>query len=429
MKLAETVKEGGSATQTISRSRISKALVAIQVALSLTLLVTASLFVRTLRNLQNINLGFQRENIAIFDIDPTNLGYRGERLRTFYDQLLEHARGVPGVRSAALSAVTPMSNFTRSVSFSSGGSPAKLFALTNPVSSGYFTTLGIPLLLGRDFRSEDEPAVTPGESSLGQLGRSSGGGRAKEPPLCIISESLARRLFATTNSVGRHLCYSSGGLPCEHGSEIVGVVKDVHYGEVTASDPAGALYEPSWSNGPDVRWLVVRFVGSPAPVIAGIRRALQDQDPNVPLLRVRMMEEYVNSHLAHERLVAYLSSIFGILALGLASVGLYGVLAYAVTRQTREIGIRMALGAQRSDVVGVIVRESFVPVVVGVVLGLAAAFSWSLFLGSLLYGVDSFDLESTLLAVAVMLAAALLAAVIPVRRATKVDPKVALRYE
>ena len=149
----------------------------------------------------------------------------------------------------------------------------------------------------------------------------------------------------------------------------------------------------------------------------------------MPLLRVRMMEEYVNSHLARERLIAYLSSFFAILALGLASVGLYGVLAYAVTRRTREIGIRMALGAQGSDMVGVILRESIVPVVAGVVIGLVAAFSWSLFLGSLLYGVDSFDLESTLLAVTVMLAAALLAAAIPARRATKVDPMVALRYE
>jgi len=428
MTLGESMKEGGSATQTISRSRISKALVAVQVALSLTLLVTASLFIRTLRNLQNIDLGFQRENIAIFDIDPTNLGYQGQRLRTFYDQLLEHARALPGVRSAALSATTPMGNYLRSVAFSDG-SHTELFAHTNPVSSGYFTTLGIPLLLGRDFRPEDEPVVIPGESVLNRLGRSSGGGQAKEPPVCIIDESLARRLFGAANPVGRHLCYSNGGRPCEHGSEILGVVKEVHYGEITKSDMAGTLYEPSWSNGAEVRWLVVRFAGSGAPVIAGIRRALQDQDPNVALLRVRMMEEYVISRLAHERLIAFLSSFFGILAVGLASVGLYGVLAFAVTRRTREIGIRMALGAQRSDLIGMIVRESIVLVLAGVVVGLVAAFSWSPFFGGLLYGIDSFDLESTLFAVTVMLAAALLAAATPARRATKVDPMVALRYE
>jgi ABC-type antimicrobial peptide transport system permease subunit len=141
------------------------------------------------------------------------------------------------------------------------------------------------------------------------------------------------------------------------------------------------------------------------------------------------MEEYVNSHLAHERLIAYLSSFFGVLALGLASIGLYGVLAYAVTRRTREIGIRRALGAQRRDVVGMILRESFLPVLVGVVIGSAAAFFWTIFLGSLLYGIDSFDPESISVAVMVMLAAALLAAIIPARRAIKVDPMVALRYE
>ena len=329
-----------------------------------------------------------------------------------------------------------MSNYLRSVTVSDVESKASFYVFTNPVSAGYFTTLGIPLLLGRDFRPEDEPQVTPGERSHNQLGRATGnGGRGRKTSdfdasrFCIVSESLARQQFGTANPVGRQFCFSASGCSGEPGIEVVGVVKDLHYTEITKSDPAGILYEPSWSNGPEVRWLEVRFAGSAAPVISGIRRALQDQDPNVPLSHVRMMEEYVNSRLAHERLIAYLSSFFGILALGLASVGLYGMLAYAVTRRTREIGIRMALGATRSDMVAVILRESIVPVIAGLAIGLVAAFSWSLFLGSLLYGVDSFDLESTLLAVAVMLAAALLAAVIPARRATKVDPMVALRHE
>ena len=186
---------------------------------------------------------------------------------------------------------------------------------------------------------------------------------------------------------------------------------------------------PSWSNGAEARWLAVRFAGSAAPVIARIRRALQDQDPNVPLLRVRLMEEYINKRLAHERLVAYLSSFFGILALGLASLGLSGVLACVVTQRTREIGIRMALGARRGDVVRMILRFSLVPVVAGLAIGVVVAFSWGLFLGSLIYGIDSFDLVSVSQSVAVLLAAALLAAALPARRATKVDPMVALKYE
>jgi predicted permease len=428
MTLGESIKEGGSATQTISRSRLSKALVTVQVAVSLMLLVAASLFIRTLRNLHHVDLGFQPENIALFDIDPTSLGYRGQRLRTFYDQLLDHARGVQGVRSAALSGEAPMTYHCRGGGISAERSESGPgdFTLFNPVSSGYFTTMGIPLLLGRDFGPADEPAVTLFDSPLAPLGRSSGGGggpgMADASRVCIIDEWEARHLFGPANPVGRHLWHNEKAI------EIVGVVKDVRGEMVTRPDQIGTVYEPSWPNGAEIRWLLVRFAGSPSPVISGIRRALQDQDPNVPL-RVRVMEEYVNSHLTHERLVAYLSSIFGILALSLASVGLYGVLTFTVAQRTREIGIRISLGARQRDVVGMIFRESFLPVLVGVVIGSVAAFFWTIFFGSLLYRVDSFDPRSISVAVMVMLTAALIAAAIPTRRATRVDPMVALRYE
>jgi predicted permease len=392
------------------------------------LMATAGMFVRTLRNLHNVDLGFEPENIALFDIDPTTLGYQGQRLRNFYDQLVEDARRVHGVRSAALSGEAPMTLHCRVGLVTAAKSeplPGKDSALLNPVSSGYFTTLGIPLLLGRDFQPEDEPKVTPYNSSLFGLSRSSGGGGPgiDASRVCIIDEGEARHLFGTANPVGRLLWHGDQAL------EIIGVVKNVHGESITRPDEFGIVYEPNWSNGAEVRWLLVRFAGKPDAVIPGIRRVLQDLDPNVALMRVRTMEEYVNSLLTSERMIAYLSSLFGVLALGLASVGLYGVLAYAVTRRTREIGIRRALGAQRRDVVGMILRESFLPVLVGVVIGSAAAFFWTIFLGSLLYGIDSFDPESISVAVMVMLTAALLAAAIPARRAIKVDPMVALRYE
>jgi predicted permease len=432
MKLAESMKEGGAATQAASRSRISKLLITNQVALSLILLIAATLFVRTLRNLQNVDLGFERENVAVLQIDPTKLGYSGERLRTFYDQLLAHVRLVHGVRSAALSGMTPISGFATSVfSAPPPGSSEPPFGpvLIDLVSPGYFTTLGIPLLYGRDFRPEDEPVRTAGNGAFFQ-GRSSGGGKWTDASrVCILDETLARRQFGTANVVGRHFCYHANGCSGEPGIEIVGVVKAAHYGDIIASDQMGLLYEPSWSNGAEERWLLVRFAGSAAPAIAAIRRVLQDQDPNVPILHVRMMQEYVNTRLAHERLIAYLSAFFSILALGLATVGIYGVLAYAVTRRIREIGIRMTMGARPADVFGLIFRESVVPVAAGVAIGLAAAFSWGLLLGSLLYGVDAFDLPSVSLSVAVMLAVAAVAVALPARRATKVDPMVALRYE
>ena len=419
MKVAESMKDGGMSTETLSRSLLSKFLIADQIALSLALLIGAGLFGRTLRNLQNVDLGFQRESIAIFEIAPASVGYSGHRLRTFYDQFLERTRTLAGVRTAALTGMTPISNQIRSYMVSRKNSPQIAFAAySNPVSSGYFATMGIPLLAGRDFRREDEPVVTP-----------RGAGKEGASRVCIMDQSLARRQFGTVNAVGRSFCYSDSDCPVDKAIEVIGVVKDVHYGEITRRDPLGTLYEPSWSNGADARWLAVRFAGSAAPVIASIRSALQDQDPNVPLLRVRLMEEYINSRLAHERLIAYLSSFFGILALGLASLGLYGVLACVVTQRTREIGIRMALGARRGEVVRMILRFSLVPVVAGLAIGVVVAFSWGLFLGSLIYGIDSFDLVSVSQSVAVLLAAALLAAALPARRATRVDPMVALRYE
>ena len=417
MKLAASMNEQGISNETLSRSLLSRFLIASQIALSLVLLVAASLFGRTLRNLQNVDLGFQRENIVIFQIDPARVGYRGQRLRILYDQLLERTRTLPGVRSAALAAMTPISNTLRAL-FHGDETGTSLRMVYNSVSSGYFATMGIPLLAGGDFRREDEPVVTP----AGWTGKDAS-------RVCILDRSLARQVFGTVNAVGRRFCYPGDDCSAGKGMEVIGVVKDVHYSAITGADPEGTLYEPSWSNGADARSLVVRFDGSAAPVIATIRRALQDQDPNVPIMQIRLMEEYINNRLARERLIAYLSSFFGILALGLASLGLSGVLASVVAQRTREIGIRMALGAQRGDVVRMVLRFSLVPVVAGLAIGVAVAFCWGIFLGSLFYGVDSFDLVSVSQSVAVLLAAALLAAALPARRATKVDPMVAVRYE
>ena len=433
--LAETIKESGSASQGRSRLRLGKALVVGQVALSLALLVGAGLFIRTLRNLQNADVGFQRENVIVVDVDPTNLGYRGHRLRTFYDRLLERARRIPGVRSAGLSGMTPMGHYMRSFSLSAEGYEPKageqLFALGNAVTEGYFTTLGIPLLLGRDFRPEDEPAVTPGESLMAAIGRASGGS-SEEPAnashICIIDEAMARHFFAGASPIGRHLSYMDRYTP-RNALEIVGVVKNAHYGGVRHADDTGTVYIPSWSDGAESRWMVLRVAGgTPAPIEA-IRRELRGMDPNVPIMRVRTLEQDVNAAFARERLIALLSGLFGMLALGLASVGLYGVMSYGVTERTREVGLRIALGAQRGDVVGMIVRESLVPVIVGMAIGLGAALALTRLVAGLLFGVAPRDPASMLFAVAAMLGVALLAAAIPARRASRVEPGIALRHE
>jgi predicted permease len=433
--LAESMKESGAASPGRSRLRLGRVLVAGQVALSLALLVGAGLFLRTLRNLENVDLGFQRENVVVVDIDPTNLGYRGSRLRAFYDELLARARRIPGVRAAGLSGMTPMGNYSRGASVSAEGYAPKegeqLIAGVNAVSEGTFTTLGIPLLLGRDFRAEDEPAATPGESIIAAIGRA-GGGSGEAPAnashICIVDETLARHFFAGGNPIGRHLSYHDVYRP-EDALEIVGVVRSAHYDDVRRRDREGTMYVPSWSDGAEARWLLLRTVGSAPPPIDAVRRELRAMDPNVPVMRVRTLEQDVNANFARERLIALLAGFFGVLALGLASVGLYGVMAYGVTQRTREVGLRMALGAGRADVVRMIVRESMAPVLVGMAIGLGAALGLTRLVGGLLYGVAPRDPASMVFAVAAMLAVALVAAAIPARRASRVEPGIALRHE
>lgn len=408
ISVAESIKAGGPAGQGGSRFRLGKALIAFQVALSLALLAGAGLFIRSVRNLQNVDIGFQRENVLIVDVDPTTYGYSGHRLRTFYDQLIERVRSIPGVRAAALSGMAPMGEYARSRTFSAEGYQPRpgerLGGYSNRVSPGYFSTIGAPMLLGRDFRVEDGTGV------------------------CVINESLARRLFGDVNAIGRHLSFADRYSP-EDAMEIVGVVKDVHYAGVKRADSMGVIYVPSWSDGAEARLLAVRTNGAATPVIAAIRREVRALDANVPMLRARKLEEYVNANLQRNRLVAYLSGFFGAVALGLAAIGLYGVVAHTVARRTREVGIRMALGARQLDVIRMIVSESLLPVSVGLIIGIGTAMAATRAIAGLLFGVAARDPLTIAAAVLAILIVALLTASIPARRASQIDPMLALRNE
>ena len=435
ISLANAIKDGGSAGLGTRRLRLGKVLIAGQVALSLALLVEAGLFVRTLRNLRNADIGFRTDRAAVIDIDPTKLGYRGHALREFYDRLLERARAIPGVRSAALSAMTPMGEWALARSYSAEGYQTKngeeLTAYSNSVTEAYFTTFGIPLLLGRDFRPQDEPAVTPRDNLMAALGRQSGGGDLGQEDgrgVCIVNESMARRLFGDASPVGRHLSFQDQYDPAR-GLEIVGVVKDVHYGSVRRDDTMGMIYTPSWSTGAEARWLELRFAGDLAPIVAAVRRELRALDSNVPLLRTRPVREYVDNTISNERLIAWLAGFFALLAVALASVGLYGVVAYGVTQRTREVGIRMALGAHRTSVVWTIVRDALLPVFAGIAVGIGGALAMAGLVSKFLFGVAPHDPLSMVMSVAAMLVVALLAALIPARRASRVQPMQALRYE
>ena len=435
VSLSGVMKEGGQARAGGSRLPLGKILIAGQVALSLTLLVGAGLFIRTLRNLDGVDTGFQRQSIMIVDVDPTNYGYQGHRLRLFYDELLERTRGLAGVRAAGLSVMTPLGMNSRATSFTAEGyqpkSGERMIALSNPVSAGYFATMGIPLLLGRDFEPRDEPSITPSESAMAGLGRGSGSGSdtvIRTSRVCVVNESLARHLYGQASPIGRHLS-SDDKFSMEGALEIVGVAKDVRHMSLRKSDSYGIIYVPGWSEGAEARWLLIRVGGNPTPVMAAFRQQLIQMDSNVPVLSVRTLEEDLNGHLERERLIAYLSGLFGVLALALASIGLYGVMAYAVTQRTREVGIRMALGAHRGHVVGMILRESMVPVLAGAIVGLAASLMLTRLVAGLLFGVAPRDPLSIGLASAALLSVALLAAMIPARRASRVEPLIALRYE
>ncbi len=423
--------------QGATRVRLGKLLIAGQAALSLALLVGAGLFIRTLHNLQSVDVGFEREGVVIVDVDAANVGYKGHRLRVFYDRLLERTRGLRGVRSASLAAMTPMGMYQISTSFAAEGYQPRpgerQIAFSNPATEGYFTTLGIPILLGRDFSTRDEPVATPKDNLFAALGRMSGSApddvtTPGGADVCIINESFARRLFGGSSAVGRHLSFDSP-YTAASAIEIVGVVKDVHNSTVRRTDSTGMIYVPSWRSGASARFLAVRTSGSSASVVAAIRSELHALDPNVPLLGAQNLEDDVSANFRRERMIAYLCGCFGALALVLASVGLYGVTAYAVSGRTREVGIRMALGAERLDVVKMIVRESLVPVLAGVVVGVGAALAATRLVSSLLFGVAPRDPVSFVVATAAILAVACAASAVPARRASRVEPLIALRYE
>jgi predicted permease len=434
-RVAEALKDGGTAGESRSKLFLGKCLVAGQVALTFTLLAGAGLFLRTLLNLRSVDTGFSPAQVLVADVDPTRTGYRENRLRLFYERLLDQARTLPGVQSAALSLMTPMGEYAMTSTFSAEGySPSageRLLAYRNPVSSQYFTTLGIPMLLGRDFRPSDEPLQTPRMGLMGSIGRSGGG--SDEPSaiaarVCIVNESLARKLFGTRSPLGMHLSYDDQ-FTMDRALEIIGVVKDVRHWSLHEADEIGVIYVPSWAGGAEARWLLLRTTGPAEPVAERLRAVLTELDPAVPLLRTIPMREQVARQYQQERLLALLCGLFGLIALLLAGLGVYGVLAFSVARRGREIGIRMALGAEVDDVARMVARESLAPVVSGLAAGALGSLAAERLTHSLLFGVAPYDPASMLLAATTLAVASLLAAAGPALRAARLDPVRTLRQD
>ena len=398
-------------TTVLARPRLSRLLVITQVALSLLLLTGAGLFVRTLRNLRTLDLGFAAESVIQARINPLESGYKQEQLPDLYRRLLDRLNSAPGVRSASMAGS----------GFRMGGSTSCCIGVegyahrpgedrevrTNNVTPGYFQTMGLPLLLGRDFIPQ-EAGGKPGEF----------------PKVAIINETFARYYFGEASPLGRRFGWGDPSKPINTDIEIIGVARDAVYGKLREK-ARPLIYFPG--HGGAV--LVARAAADPALSLTMIRQEIQAIDKSLEIFSVRTIPQLRDQELVQERLLAQLSSFFGLLALLLACVGLYGVMSYDVARRTHEIGIRMALGAQRRDVVSLVLRETMLLVGAGVVIGLSAALWATRLIASLLYGLTPNDPMTISLASLLLLTVAALAGYFPARRASRVDPMVALRHD
>src|SRR5579862_7222144 len=410
-QLAGTLKDQVGSIVGGASVGLRKALVAAQVMLSLLLLIGAGLFIRSLQNLKDLDPGFHTANLLGFAVDPPLNGYKQERSLDLYRQLRDNLDAIPGVESAALAIMPVLSGNEWDSSMAVEGFQAKPTEQPDPhmqfISPDYFKTMNIPILLGRDFRMSD--------------------GRGA-PKVCIVNESFARKYFKDGNAVGKHI--GMGGDPgTKLDTEIIAVVRDTKYESMRDEIPA-EVYQP-YHQMPFVlgMYAYVRTARQPEQVFSSIRQVVNSLDANLPVFQMKTIEAQMEESLITERLVATLSSGFGILATLLAAIGLYGVMAYMVAQRTREIGVRMALGAASSDVIWLVMKEVLQLVVIGVAIGLPAAWALTRFAKSQLYGIQPNDVLTIVLATAGIALVAILSGYIPARRATRLDPMRALRWE
>ena len=385
-------------------------LVAGQIAVSLLMLVAAGLFVRTLANLQSIALGFDRENVLLFQVDARKAGHKDPEISAFYGDLLKRFSTIPGVRDASLSEDSLIEAGTGLPLGVSGAPPNDDNRLLT-VGPAFFRTMRIPILAGRDFEERDRPG---------------------SPPVAVINEVFAKASFGDRNPLGQHLILrrAEEGEPVARDMEIVGVAGNARYGGLTRKIPPVA-YLPYDQGYPPPNQMVyaLRTVGDPLRIVNTIREAVRQADARVTVSDVRTQAADIDQTINQEIVFARLCSGFAILALAIACVGLYGTVSYNVARRTGEIGIRMALGAQRAGVVRLMLREVLALAAVGLAVGLATALATSRFLASFLYGMKHNDPLALALAVVTLTAAALLAGYVPARKASRIDPMAALRHE
>ena len=419
------LKEGFSASTKISRGGarrfgIGNALVVTQVALAIVVLVGAGLLVRTLQNLRSIDVGFDSHSLVVFGINPSLAGYKDAQIDSFYRDLQGRLTETPGVRAASYSMVPLLSGALMATMFNWPGTPQDRPSESDVLEIGpnFFSTMQIPFVAGRNFATSDyEIAANAANPS---------GPHTVATPV-IVDQAFVAKFLGKENPLGKRFGQSEASQdgPASPGYEIVGVVRDTKYNDLRR-EISPMMFTPQTMQGASFE---VRTAGDPQALVPVIRKVVAEINPNLPLRDVTTESQQIDRLLFQERLVARLSGFFGLLALALACIGLYGLLAYEVARRTREIGIRSALGAQRGDVLRLVVKQGLLLAVVGAVAGVGVALGVTHYLKSMLYDVSAYD-PMTIVVVSVLLVlVALAACLIPARRATNVDPIIALRYE
>jgi macrolide transport system ATP-binding/permease protein len=384
---------------------LSQVLVVSQIAISLLMLVAAGLFVRTLSNLQKVDLGFNRENLLLFQLNARQAGHQDADIATFYSDLQKRFSGIPGVRSATLSRVPLVGGASMGTIITAGGEQ-QVGNLVLPVGPSFFTTMQIPMLLGREIEERDQPG---------------------SPVVAVVNELFAKAAFGDDNPIGRHINL----VGPKRDIEIVGVSKTARYAELKSDNqPVVYIAYNQGAFGPVSQVAYeLRTAGNPLNYVNSVREIVHQADARVPLSNVKTQAAQVDQAINQEIIFARLCTGFAILGLIIACVGLYGTMSYNVARRTNEIGIRMALGAQRVGVIWMVLRQVFVLAMVGLAIGLPIALATSKFVESFLFGMKPDDPWAISVAVAVLVAAAVIAGYAPARRASKIDPMVALRHE
>jgi predicted permease len=403
---------GGTAARN-GRVPLGKMLVVGQVAISLVLLIVAGLFVHSFAKLTQVNLGFDREHLLLFSVDPINAGYNRPAILPLYKDLLTRIAAVPGVRGVTLSHNGLFSGSESGDQIKIDGYTPKagqeMSARFDHVGPNYFSTVGIPVLMGREIGPEDE-----------------GNGQR----VGLINQTMARYYFGDESPIGRRIWDT---FPTSYTDfTVVGVVGDAKYNQVNEKTPR-RFYVPVFQpiDPSEVRFarFEVRAAGDPSTIAASVREVVKQTAPALPAIKLETMDSLVSQSLTSDRMVTKLSGFFGALAALLACIGLYGIMAYAVASRVNEIGIRMALGAQSENVRCLILRESLLLVGIGCAIGLPTVAGTSKLISSLLFGLTPADPIAIVAATALMFAVASLAAYVPAWRASRIDPLVALRYE